>query len=337
MGDKMLKFYHISREASDERLKKFLEQGIEASGGVGYGGQTCGFYCWTSETRADKYYASLLVAADADWAMENFGIDIRLKNGEALKIGVPVALDAITYPRWQLDNEQHPAPKRGRERSLFLDFWEAQKGEFQQMTQFEFENNLNEKCVVHQFGWNENERCPVLYYTNALHEDKQEIVNSTNANHSSRTQAINDYLCEHSPQYCENYNQLIQAVAQNLYQTEINGIPLYTSDIALKYCGTEPITQVEVAKVSGKVAYDAESGQRLLPESDDEMAWGEYRIVKHEQKFSSNGVNVTKEVADVYLKIGGKKISDENETKSASLNKDAVLKLKMAQSKCQKS
>lgn len=336
MNEKNLKFYHISRDASDERVQQFLEKGVAPAEGNGYGGQSKGFYCWTSEVRANKYYASLLVAADADWAMENFGIDIRLKNGEALKIGVPVALDEITYPKWQIDNEQHPAPKRGRERSLFLDFWEAQKEEFNQQVQFEFENALKEKCVAHQFAWNENERCPVLYYTNARHEDKQDIVNSTNANNSSRTQAINDYLCENSLSYRQNYNQLIQAVAQNLYQTEINGKALFTSDVALKYCADEPLLKVEVSKICGAVAYDAEKGERLLPESADEMAWGEYRIVKHEQKFSRSGVNVTQEMSEVRQKVGGKKINLEDETQSTQMDKQAIVKLKMAQNQRQK-
>ena len=343
MSDKMLKFYHISRDASDERLEQFLEQGIVPSDGMGYGGQSKGFYCWTSETRADKYYASLLVAADADWAMENFGIDIRLKDGEALKIGVPVALDDIAYPNWQLDNEQHPAPKRGRNRSVFLDFWETQKEEFNQQVQFEFENALKEKCVAHQFAWNENERCPVLYYTNARHEDKQDIVNSTNANNSSRTQAINDYLCENSLSYRQNYNQLIQAVAQNLYQTEINGKALFISDVALKYCADEPLLKVEVSKICGAVAYDAEKGERLLPESADEMAWGDYRLVMKEQKYSAKGLNVSKEMDYTRQKLGrhqksGQKqehvgAKSQKEPKSAAKAQKAGLKLKMAQNR----
>lgn len=331
MGDKMLKFYHISRDASDEKIKLFSEQGIAPAQGQGYGGQTNGFYCWTSETKADKYYASLLVAADADWAMENFGIDIRLKNGEALKIAVPVSLDTVKYPTWQLDNEQHPAPKRGRKRSVFLDFWEAQKNVFHKNVQFEFVNEANEKCIAHRLDWNDDARCPMISCTNASGDENKEIVNTTNANNSCRTQAINDYLCSNSIQYRENYNRLIQAVAQNLPQTMINDTPLYTSDIALKYCATEPIRDLEIAKVSGAVAYDPDTGKRLLPESSDEMAWGEYRIAKREQKFSKNGVNVTNEMLNVRQKIGGKK-----EPNSSIINENDVLKLKMLQNKRQK-
>jgi hypothetical protein len=69
--------------------------------------------------------------------MENFGIDIRLKNDEALKIEVPLKKDTIRYPDWQLDNEQHSNKNRGRERSIFLDFWEAQKNEFNTSVNFE--------------------------------------------------------------------------------------------------------------------------------------------------------------------------------------------------------
>ena len=86
MDDEYLKFYHISRDASDEKANQFLTKGIAPKQGNGYGGQGKGFYCWTSEDRANKYYCSLLVATDAEWAMKNFGIDIRLKNDEALKI-----------------------------------------------------------------------------------------------------------------------------------------------------------------------------------------------------------------------------------------------------------
>lgn len=105
MADEYLKFYHISRDASSEKANDFLSEGIVPERGNGYGGQSDGFYCWTSKNRADKYYCSLLVAADAEWAMENFGIDIRLKNGEALKVEVPVKKDTVKYPDWQLDNE----------------------------------------------------------------------------------------------------------------------------------------------------------------------------------------------------------------------------------------
>ena len=343
MNDKKLKFYHISRDASDERVQQFLEKGVAPAEGNGYGGQSKGFYCWTSETRANKYYASLLVAADADWAMENFGIDIRLKDGEALKIGVPVALDDITYPNWQIDNEQHPAPKRGRERSLFLDFWEAQKEVFQGEADFEIRNAAGEQALVYQLGWAEEKNCPILYYVNDKGEKGCEIVDCTNANYSSRTQAINDYLCAREPCYLENYNRLIQAVAQNLYQTEINGKALFTSDVALKYCADEPLLKVEVSKICGAVAYDAEKGERLLPESADEMAWGDYRLVMKEQKYSAKGLNVSKEMDYTRQKLGchqksGQKqervgAKSQKEPKSAAKAQKAGLKLKMAQNR----
>ena len=67
------------------------------------------------------------------------------------------------------------------------------------------------------------------------------------------------------------------------------------------------------------------------PESSDEMAWGEYRIAKREQKFSKNGVNVTNEMLNVRQKIGGKK-----EPNSSIINENDVLKLKMLQNKRQK-
>ena len=107
MDDEYLNFYHISRDASDEKAKKFLSEGIVPEQVNGYGGQSNGFYCWTNEDMTDKYYSSLLVAADTERAMEKFSIDIRLKDEEALKVEISVKKDTIQYPDWQLSKKEH--------------------------------------------------------------------------------------------------------------------------------------------------------------------------------------------------------------------------------------
>ena len=287
MADEYLKFYHISRDASSEKANDFLSEGIVPERGNGYGGQSDGFYCWTSKNRADKYYCSLLVAADAEWAMENFGIDIRLKYCEALKVEVPVKKDTVKYPDWQLDNEQHPNVKRGRDRSIFLDFWESQKYEFNVDVKFEIENSSGEKCIVNRLGWDNEVRSHIIEYAMPSGQLVVEKADNTNANNSRRTQAINDYLCANSPLYKSNYDKLIQAVAANSEGVNINGTLLHTSDIPIKYCSPKPIKNLDVFRIKGTVAYDPETNLRTEPESVDEVAWGNYRILMKEYKLEN--------------------------------------------------
>lgn len=303
MDDEYLKFYHISRDASDEKANQFLTKGIAPKQGNGYGGQGKGFYCWTSEDRANKYYCSLLVAADAEWAMKNFGIDIRLKNDEALKIELLVKKEAIKYPDWQLDNEQHPNAKRGRSRSIFLDFWEAQKNEFSANVNFEIENSLGEKSIVNKLGWDDEAKCPIIEYVNSSGKKIAEKVDSTNANNSYRTQAINNYLCSNSPSYKNNYDKLIQAIAANKDNVDINGTLLYTTDIPIKYCSQEQIRDLNVSRLKGKVVYDPAIGKRTAPESANEMVWGDYRISIKEQKLYNTRDETSKKIESLRNKI----------------------------------
>lgn len=299
MADEYLKFYHISRDASEEKANQFLAKGIVPEQGNGYGGQSKGFYCWTSEDRANKYYCSLLVAADAEWAMKNFGIDIRLKNNEALKIEIPVKKDTIKYPEWQLDNEQHPNVKRGRNRSIFLDFWETQKNEFNANVNFEIENSLGEKNIVNKLGWDNETKCPIIEYTNSSGQKIIEKVDNTNANNSYRTQAINDYLCSKSPSYKNNYDKLVQAVASNQDNININGTLLHTSDIPIKYCSREPIRDMNVSKLRGEIVYNPDTNKRTAPESANEMTWGDYRISVKEQKLYNTRDETSKKIENL--------------------------------------
>lgn len=188
--DDILYFYHISRDASDEKANSFQQKGIVPSRGTGYGGQKSGFYFWTDENQAHKCFARWALEIDADWAEKTFGIDIRLKEGNALKIKVPIHRKSIQYPDFQLDNEQHPNKSQGRERSIFLDFWQSQKEIFSKDNRFK----CGDKNIVGT-SWDEDKNCPIL-----LMETDQgivsECVDSTKAEHSFRTQAINDCFCE---------------------------------------------------------------------------------------------------------------------------------------------
>lgn len=305
MEEDYLKFYHISRDASEQTSEKFLERGIIPNAGMGYGGQTQGFYCWTSEERAQKYYCSLVVAADAEWAMEKFGIDIRLKDGNALKLETKIKKSDIQYPNWQLDNEQHANAKRGRNRSIFFEFWESQKKHFQNRESkcgFTIRPNSNEEYQVKGLNWNEEKNCPVIIYEK---EGKvvSEDVDSTKAEYSFRTQAINDYLCEVCPEYKNDYNKLIFGVAENKEEIEINGHKLHTRDIAIKYCSAEPLQDINVYKLHGEIAYDPNAQKRYIEESNEEYQWGEYRVKIQEEKLSKSANSNSKYLEQVKQKL----------------------------------
>jgi hypothetical protein len=114
-----------------------------------------------------------------------------------------------------------------------------------------------------------------------------EKVDNTNANNSNRTQAINNYLCENSSAYRGNYDQLVQAVASNQGNVNINGTLLNTSNIPIKYCSQVPLSNLNVSRVKGGVVYDPEIGKRAEPEATDEIAWGDYRISMKEHQFNN--------------------------------------------------
>ena len=199
----MLNFFHISRDASEEKLESF-KKGIEANLGTGYGGQQSGFYCWTNEEKANECYAMWATGSQAAWAKEKFGKDITLQNGNALKLKIQVDENSIKYPNYQLDNEQHPDKNSGREKSIWLDFWEAQKDLFNKENQVQIEGVLYNMC------FDEQNHCPTLISND---KDKKVIkINSTLAEESFRTQAINNYLADKYPSYRDNYNKLIEVI-----------------------------------------------------------------------------------------------------------------------------
>ena len=236
----MLHFYHISRDASKDKIESF-KKGVDPLVGTGYGGQKGGFYCWTTEKRADKCFARWATRVDAEWAKLRYGLDITLKEGNCLKVGISVDESTVKYPKWQLDNEQHKDQDNGRERSILLDFWEAQKDLF---TQDGNRFKIGDKqCAGTSFD--EEKRCPVLFMLGEDQKEERIAVDITNAEESLRTQAINDYLCEKYPQYLENYNKLLQATAYNKSEVQIGHTILHPQDIALKYCGDEKITDIE--------------------------------------------------------------------------------------------
>lgn len=234
----MLHFFHISRDASDERVETF-KKGIVSTQGTGYGGQQSGFYCWTSEEKANECYAMWATGTQAAWAKEVFGKDITLQNGNALKLKIAVNESSIKYPDYQLDNEQHPDPNCGRERSIWLDFWEAQKDLFKK------ENQLQIEGIKYSMDFDEQKHCPMLI----TEDGKVTYITSTLANESFRTQAINDYLANKYPSYRENYDKLLMAVALNEPKLQIGDRTLKPQNIALKYCGIEKLTPMEISKL----------------------------------------------------------------------------------------
>ena len=232
----MLYFFHISRDASDERLESF-KNGIDSAFGTGYGGQQSGFYCWPNEEKANECYAMWATGTQAAWAKEKFGKDITLQDGNALKLKISVDESSVKYPDYQLDNEQHPAPNLGRERSIWLDFWEAHKNLLNQ------ENLLQIAGTTYNMGFDEHNHCPVLI----TEDGKITNINSTLAEESFRTQAINDYLSDKYPLYRENYDRLLRAVALNESEIQIGDKIIHPQNIALKYCGKEKLMDMEIS------------------------------------------------------------------------------------------
>jgi len=245
--NQMLYFFHISRDASDERLESFKE-GIDSALGTGYGGQQSGFYCWANEKKANECYAMWATGTQAAWAKEEFGKDITLQNGNALKLKIPIDENSIKYPDYQLDNEQHPSPNDGRKRSIWLDFWEAQKDLFKK------ENQVQIKGVTYSMDFDEQNHCPILIAEGE--NGKVTNINSTLAKESFRTQAINDYLSDKYPSYRENYDKLLMAVALNEPKIQIGDKVLNPQNIALKYCGSEKLMVMEISKLHSNFGTD---------------------------------------------------------------------------------
>lgn len=245
----MLYFFHISRETSDERFESF-KKGIDSALGTGYGGQQSGFYCWPNEEKANECYAMWAIGTQAAWAKKEFGKDITLQNGNALKLKIPIDENTIKYPDYQLDNEQHPAQNDGRERSIWLDFWEAQKDLFKK------ENRLQIEGVTYSMDFDEQNHCPILIAEGE--NGKITNINSTLAKESFRTQAINDYLSDKYPSYRENYDKLLMAVALNEPKVQIGDKILNPQNIALKYCGSEKLTVIEISKLHSNFGTDEE-------------------------------------------------------------------------------
>ena len=281
----MLEFYHISRDCSAETIVNFALNGIQPASGRGYGGQSGGFYCWTSNENAEKYYRSLLAEDDAKWAMETFGTDIRLKDGKALKLKISVNEENLKNPDWQLDNEQHAFPKAGRNRSIFLDFWEANKDCFNNSSvDFDMVKENGEKQKVHALGWNEEKHCPTLTTKTADGHLIEEDVLSTKAEDSYRTQAINDYLCQTNKSFDDNYNKLLLAAAQNKHSVDINRKELFTERLAIKYCGQEPIKDIELSFLQGEITVAPDRGINNPRAGDVAHGSSPYRLYYEEKK-----------------------------------------------------
>ena len=287
----MLHFYHISRDASDEKIES-LKTGIGSSFGTGYGGQKGGFYCWTTEEQADKCFARWAIGVDAEWAKKTFGLDMTLKDGNALKIEVEVDENKVKYPNYQIDNEQHANKNRGRERALWLDFWEAQKDLF----------NKNNRLIIDDksycLGYDEEKHCPTLIATEG-NKPVTIYVDSTRAEDSLRTQAINDYLCEKYPTYRDNYNKLLLAAAFNQNEVQIENKILHPKNIALKYCGEEKLQDIKISKMHS----DFSSGEKI--ENAKRIDYGEHQVcyMEHEVFSSQRKQQICEKIGFLQAKI----------------------------------
>lgn len=56
-------------------------------------------------------------------------------------------------------------------------------------------------------------------------------------------------------------------------------------------------------RLKGKVVYDPAIGKRTVPESADEMAWGDYRISIKEQKLYNTRDEISKKIESLRNKI----------------------------------
>ena len=314
-------FYHISRNASNERVRSF-ENGISGVSGTGYGGQSSGFYCWTNEEQANKYFASLAIGADVEWAKKNFGIDISLKNGDALKIEVIVPASSVCFPNFQLDNEQHPNISRGRERSIWLDFWESQKHIFNDKD-FTFEDKVHGSSYE-GIAWDDEKRCPVLLMKDVLGNEKKKYIETTNSEDSELTQKINDYFCFLNPEFSKNYNVLVKAVAKNEPEIEINGKVLHTQNIAIKYCGLALLDNFKISRMHTNFGTNEKlSCTQTVSYNDKRVSFNEVLLFMTHKALNNKLANLRKKsakIADKTLKHTGAEDKPKYITKNVRIS-----------------
>ncbi|MFI3242333.1 MAG: hypothetical protein R3Y43_07175 [Alphaproteobacteria bacterium] len=280
-----IKFYHISRDATKAVANFFENKGIQPGKGRGYGGQRGGFYCWATSENADKYFHHLLTEKDAKWLLEMYGIDIRLKQGSALKLEVCVDKDDVCLPHWQLDNEQNKNRARGRHRSIFLDFWSLHKDLFNQKVMFDIVKKNGDILSVTSLSWNKAKDCPVITYITPNGKKKIESVTLTDTHYSYRTQAINDFLCHSSQIYSYNYNQLLLAAVEDKHSIDIEGRKFFTSKLAIKYCGGDPLECQNMSILKGMITFDPKNGGRLV-DGLEEVSYQNYFLCCKERPYN---------------------------------------------------
>ena len=308
-------FYHISRDASEDRARSF-EQGIKAAAGTGYGGQSSGFYCWTNEEQANKCFAGWAIGADAEWAKKTFGLDTTLKDGNALKVEITIPADAVKYPDFQLDNEQHPNKNRGRDRSIWLDFWEAQKHIFNDGN-FTFKDSAGNSYKG--ISWDEEKHCPVLLMSDGVGNEKKKYMETTRAEDSELTQSVNDYFCRCNPEFRENYDALIKAVAKNEREVVINGRVLHTQNIALKYCGEAALENVKISKMHSNFGTDEKiSGAKTV-------TYGEHKVSFNEEPLFFSNKALENKMAQLRQRVSGGNAATERAPQDNGLSSAAKL------------
>ena len=215
-------FYHVSTAV--EAFKSFFREGAKPVG-KGFGGQSDGFYVWTSEAAAEDHIRFL---KDGAWAYKE------LEGDEALIIGVTIPKSTISYPDWQQDMEHNrgliqlafnysdvlnekahhlniPLPKEKRPFGWF----------FKTITGISVRNCFRQDALLFE-GVDDTGKVSHKIFMNTPPWDSDDSV---------KFQILTDWLCQNSPRFKEDYNRLMHHL---ISQTK--------EFTALKYTGLKPLT-----------------------------------------------------------------------------------------------
>ncbi len=328
-------FYHISRDIDSNKLYHLMKNGIEPAKGEGVGGQEPGFYVWTDKKAAERFLMGLVLEDDVEHFNKEENKDIRLQRGKALLLEYSTTANNITIENgWQIDNEQHPNDEFGRERSLFLDFWEHHKDLFNNDVNINISPKKGESSTITHLSWDKEKNIPIVETKDSTGQLKSYLVEDTKASTSFMTQAINNYLCESSDIYRNNYNKLMQGIVNNNQTTTVDDKDFATKNIALKYCGNEALKIKEASLLRTSVVHNRFNGQRGEPlEGGTEITRrreGKDSIISYTQtSLTSN--NLTNRIAKLKTHFANPPIQEAENIKQARksiISNEALAKIK---------
>ena len=218
--DDMLTFYHLSGQLNN--TDSFIKEGAKPTG-KGVGGQTDGFYCWT--TKGGLF--SRLFA---------------LKKDKGLLVCVQANKKNFTYPLWQLDTEDHMGGlfKNIHKYTSFLEKKATHLNietpdnilvNMKTITDFQYSREsyphyYQDNVIVH----GRSQTGEPSQYTVPLYNSNPDKTRWTNGIYAAGLrQLFVDYLCQNCPEFKEEYNNHMHECLQK------------QSAYAIKYTGTQPL------------------------------------------------------------------------------------------------